>query len=98
MARPFEALTAMGRARRLRPLVELALRDWDLEVRGIRLLTNDFNCVFRIDTSTGPFVLRVSLPFRTDAQLRAELDWLDALQGVVDAARAVPTLSGRGWA
>jgi Ser/Thr protein kinase RdoA (MazF antagonist) len=98
MVRSFGELTAAGRARRLRPLVEAALRHWDVDVRRIRLLTNDFNGVFRIDTATGPRVLRVSLPLRTDAELRAELAWLDALQGVVDVPRWVPTRAGRPWA
>jgi Ser/Thr protein kinase RdoA (MazF antagonist) len=98
MALAFEQLSALGRARRLRGIVDAALPSWDLDVRHIRLLTNDFNGVFRIDTSEGPFVLRVSLPYRSNAQLRAECDWLRALHGVVDVPRPILTRAGDRWA
>jgi Ser/Thr protein kinase RdoA (MazF antagonist) len=98
MPRPFDELTAPGRARRLRPLAGSAVGAWDLDVRRIRLITNDYNGMFRVDTADGPFALRVSLPIRSDAQLRAELVWLTALQDVVRVPCPVPTRSGAAWA
>lgn len=97
-ARSFDELGALGRARRLRAVLGAALPAWELDVRRVRLLTNDFNGVFRVDTTDGPFVLRVSLPYRSDAELRAEWEWLAALQGVVDVPRPIPTRTGERWA
>jgi Ser/Thr protein kinase RdoA (MazF antagonist) len=97
---PFDELTEAGRARRLRPIVTAALSAWRLDVRRVRLVTNGFNGVFRVDAAEGAFVLRVNLPRRTDAELRAELAWLAALaeDGTVEVPRPVPTAEGRPWA
>ena len=95
----FDDLGESGRARRLRPLVVAALRAWDFDVERVRLVTNGYNAIFRVDASGGPFALRVNLPRRTDAELRAELDWLDALARA-DAVRvpvSVPTAAGEPW-
>jgi Ser/Thr protein kinase RdoA (MazF antagonist) len=96
----FDALDEAGRARRLRPLAQAALDAWDLDVRRVRLVTNGYNAIFRIDTDGGPFALRVCLPRRTDAELRAELAWLEALDraGTVAVPAPVPTASGAPWA
>lgn len=96
----FEDLGESGRARRLRPLAVAALRAWDLEVERVRLVTNGYNAIFRVDAVGGPFALRVNLPRRTDAELRAELDWLDALERAeaVQVPVAVPTAAGERWA
>jgi Ser/Thr protein kinase RdoA (MazF antagonist) len=99
-AAPFDELSAVGRARRLRPLVRSALAAWPLDVTRVRLVTNDYNGVFRVDARQGVFALRVNLPRRTDAELRAELAWLSALReaSVVDVPRSLPTDEGRPWA
>lgn len=97
---PFDDLGEAGRARRLRPLALEALRAWDLRVDRARLVTNGYNAVFRVDAPGGPFALRVSLPRRSDAELRAELDWLRALDadGVVEVPVPIATEAGEPWA
>lgn len=99
-AAPFDDLSAVGRARRLRPLVRSALAAWPLDVTRVRLITNEYNGVFRVDARQGVFALRVNLPRRTDAELRTELTWLTALleDSVVDVPCSIPTAQGRPWA
>ena len=47
--RSFEELTDAGKARRLRVVAAAALERYDLRVRRLRLITNEFNAVFRVD-------------------------------------------------
>jgi Ser/Thr protein kinase RdoA (MazF antagonist) len=77
----FYALTNRGRARRLRRIALGALDDYDLNAARLRLITNSFNCIFRVDTSDGEkYVLRVCLPASYAlTQIRSEMIWLDAL-------------------
>lgn len=81
---PFYSLTNRGRATRLRGMALAALRQYDLEVRRVRLITNDLNGIFRVDTVGGErYVLRVSLPGdagHSPAEIRSEMMWLEALQ------------------
>ena len=59
----YTALTVRGQARRLRALAWDALRHYALDVRRLRLVTNDFNGIFRLDTAQGDrFILRITLP------------------------------------
>jgi Ser/Thr protein kinase RdoA (MazF antagonist) len=60
--RDFAGLTELGRARRLRPLALAALEEYDLAVRGLRLIDNGWNCVSRVETPDGPLALRVTRP------------------------------------
>ena len=85
-------LTPRGQARRLRRVVFAALEEYDLDVTQVRLITNLFNAIFRIDTADGArYVMRVC---RADkgpthlTQLRSEMMWLAALRK--DARLAVP--------
>lgn len=99
MVTPFDDLGEAGRARRLRPLILAAVEAWDLDVRRLRLITNGYNAMFRVDAADATFALRVNLPRRTDAELRAELDWLSALDraGVVGVPVPMPTSHGDPW-
>ena len=59
----FSTLTVLGQARRLRTLALNALQSYDLDVARLRLVTNEFNGIFRVDTTDGQkFILRVTLP------------------------------------
>mgnify|MGYP001412571599 CR=1 FL=1 len=61
----WQKLTVRGQARRLRPLALAALRQYDLDVVRLRLITNNFNGIFRLDTAAGQkYILRVALPAR----------------------------------
>ena len=78
--RPFEDLTDTGKARRLRNVAAAALERYDLRVRSLRLITNEFNAVFRVDSDDDTYVLRVNLPNRRSlAEIEAEMRWLNAL-------------------
>jgi Ser/Thr protein kinase RdoA (MazF antagonist) len=96
---PLSSLTLVGRARRLRGLALAALGDYDLDVHRIRLISNAWNCVFRLDTDRGPLVLRISLPGHgaTASQVRSEAVFLDALDRLsdLDVPAPIPARDGR---
>ena len=74
----------------LEPLARRALASYDLDVTGVLLITNDWNCVFRVDLTDGSSrVLRVNRPDRrTRAEIEGEMVWLAAL---ADGPVPVPT-------
>lgn len=89
--KPYSHLTERGQARRLRALALAALQHYDLDVVRLRLVTNDMNGIFRVDTRSGQrFILRVSVPEggHTREHVIAEMDWLAALAR--DTALSVP--------
>jgi hypothetical protein len=49
--KPYSALSEQSQARRLRPLALNALKSYDLDVAHLRLVSNDFNGIFRVDTT-----------------------------------------------
>lgn len=82
MTKPFDSLTVNGQARRLRALAWNALAHYDLPVARLRLVTNDFNAIFRVDTQDGrKYLLRVALPSggHGPGQFTSEMAWLHAL-------------------
>ncbi|MCO4771851.1 MAG: phosphotransferase [Deltaproteobacteria bacterium] len=97
--RPFSQLTLRGRARRLRALAQAALANYDLDVRRLRLISNTWNCVFRLDTPRGPLILRVTLPGHghSPASVRSEAAFLDSLarESTIDVPQPVPARDGR---
>jgi len=89
--KPYASLTEHGQARRLRRLALNALQIYPLNVARVRLITNDMNGIFRVDTGDGcKFVLRVTMPecgHNLD-HVAAEMDWLAALAR--DTSLSVP--------
>ena len=80
--KPYTALTVRGQARRLRQLALNALTHYDLDVTRLRLVTNNMNGIFRIDTrDKKKYVLRVTLPEGGHSRdhVAAEMNWLAAL-------------------
>ncbi|HNS51589.1 MAG TPA: phosphotransferase [Anaerolineae bacterium] len=81
--KPYYRLTNQGQARRLRRLARSALESYDLDVERLRLITNDLNGIFRVDTrGSHSYALRVSIPGvlgHTLPQIRSEMAWLAAL-------------------
>jgi Ser/Thr protein kinase RdoA (MazF antagonist) len=78
----YSELTEHGQARRLRQLALNALKQYRLKVERLRLITNDMNGIFRIDTRAGEkYILRVTLPEggHDRDHVAAEMDWLAAL-------------------
>lgn len=89
----FTELTEIGRARRLRPLAMAALEQYDLGVARVQLITNSWNCVFRVDaTDGGRYVLRVTLPRpeRRDGIVESEAAFMAAIAGGTDVPVPVP--------
>ncbi len=89
--RPFQELTNAGKARRLRAVASAALERYDLRLRRLRLITNEFNAAFLVDADADrKYVLRVNLPGRRSlAEIEAEMSWLNAL--ATETAVGVPT-------
>ena len=94
----FQALTAQGKARRLRTLVLNALQQYSFEIANLRLLGIYSNLLFRVDTTAGAsYVVRVCAPnWRTEEDLRSEAIWLQALDRDTDigAPRPIPARNG----
>ena len=60
--KPYSILTVRGQARRLRSLSWKALQQYALNVASLRLVTNDINGIFRVDTTEGrKLILRAAL-------------------------------------
>ncbi len=91
-ARSFHDLTVLGQARRLRPLAAEALRNYAIDTRGLRLISNEWNGVFRIDTPTGPRVIRITrpVPGALPRPVRSEVAFMTALAS--ETGIAVPTV------
>ena len=78
-------------------MAEAALERYDLRVRSLRLITNEFNAVFRVDLDDDTFVLRVNLPNRRSlAEIEAEMRWLNALATGTDVGVPSPVLAAGG--
>ncbi len=59
----YNLLTLKGKARRLRKMAIKALQDFDLDVKAVRLVSNEQNSIFRVDThDKQKFILRVCIP------------------------------------
>ena len=87
-SKPFAELTELGQARRLRPLAYAALAEYDLQVTGLRLISNGWNCVFRVDTPQGPCVIRITrpVPGADERSVRSEVEFMSALAAETDVA------------
>jgi Ser/Thr protein kinase RdoA (MazF antagonist) len=99
MSKTYRELTVHGQARRLRALALEALQHYDLEAVRVRLVTNDFNGIFRVDTAAGrKYILRVALPEGGHhlANLRAEMAWLAALRRDTDLSVPCPLAARNG--
>ncbi|HUF37371.1 MAG TPA: phosphotransferase [Anaerolineales bacterium] len=94
----FSSLTRLGQVRRLRALALAALRQYDLKVARLSLLTYHFNAIFRIDTpGKERFVLRINIPrIRTLGNIRSEALWLAALSRDTDLTVPTPVLNRSG--
>ena len=95
----FYQLTCRGRALRLRQMALIALKEYDLNVGKIRLLTNETNAIFRIDTKSGDkYILRISDPLGSHGveEIRSEMMWLTALQQDTDLGVPEPLRTRRG--
>lgn len=83
---------------KLQQLARAALARWHLDAAPVSLLKYRENAVFKVtDPGSGArFVLRIHRPaYRSDAELRSELQWTAALiEAGIEAPAAVPTAAG----
>lgn len=79
--RSFSTLTERGQALRLRRMAVAALSHYELPLKKVRLVANQLNGIFRVDTEDeDAYALRISDPtWRTDDELQTEVRWLQAL-------------------
>ena len=83
MVKEFYDLSYRGRALRLRRVALAALDRYELRVARLRLLTNETNGIFRVDTAGGKrHVVRVTDPLGCHGleEIRSEMMWLAALR------------------
>lgn len=93
------APTAQQRSARLRRAALDALGRYGLDIARVRLLIDEWNCSFRIETASGDrYVLRLTSPKGCHGleETRAELAWLQALTRDTDLTvpRPVPMADG----
>ena len=98
MDTPFSGLTRLGQVRRLRALAIEALEAYDLTWTRLRLLSNEWNCTFRVDSTRGPRALRVMRRDTAiaDRKVRSEDEFVRALAADtgIGLPRIIPTRSG----
>lgn len=96
----WEQLTEAGQIRRLRPLATAALQEFPIEATDLQLVGGFTNVIFRVNTPTGPYALRVDLhQDHSDNDVENELAWLEALRNEtdLDTCRFVPARDGRSY-
>jgi Ser/Thr protein kinase RdoA (MazF antagonist) len=88
MTTPFDQLSQHGQARRLRPLAIEALGAYDPEWTRLRLLSNEWNCTFRVDGPAGPRALRIMRRDTDQATTKvgSEDEFTSALHAATDIA------------
>ncbi len=94
----FYALDPDAIAARYATLARAALRRWGIEAADLTLLKMRENAVFRVARAgADPVVLRIHRHgYHTDAELRSELQWMQALATAgVDVPEVLPTLDGQ---
>ncbi|MBW3604159.1 MAG: hypothetical protein KY460_04450 [Actinobacteria bacterium] len=98
---PYDRLTPRGRTRRLRRLVPAVLAEYDIEVARVRLVTEAFNTIFRVDAGDGRrYALRVGAWWRLHTAAIAEVEavWAAALAADTDLRPPQVVRSRRGAA
>jgi Ser/Thr protein kinase RdoA (MazF antagonist) len=80
-----------------RALARVALAEYDVDVRRLRVLPMATNIIIRVDTSTAPLALRIGSPrWRDLSDLEAEAAWLTALGQDTSLAVPVPVPARSG--
>ena len=97
MTTNFAQLSTRAQVNRLRTLALKALEPYTLEPARLRLLSHGFNTIFRVETRTQKFALRMNVNSkRSQANIHAELSWLEALGRDTDlmVPRPIPLPDG----
>ncbi len=93
-----ESLSQRAQALRLRQVALDALRQYNLNIRDVRLVGHYTNTLFRARTVEGvSYLVRVCQPgWRTDEDLRSEGMWLQALSREAEIGAPAPVYSRGG--
>jgi Ser/Thr protein kinase RdoA (MazF antagonist) len=97
--RDFDSLTGRGQLGRLRRLGRRALARYpgDLDQAPLTLLRHEQNATFRVDASSGRYVLRISRPEpHFEASVASEMAWLAALRRDTRLLVAEPVAASDG--
>ncbi len=102
--KPYQNLTKRGQLARLKWLAEEALRDYDIGETTLISLEHMANTTFRVDAADGQrYVIRIvnpsdtiTLPGRTEDQIRSEMEWLAALERDTDLVVPAPVRTRDG--
>lgn len=96
--RPYELLPMRAQVHRLRQVALAALEHYPFEVSRLRLLLHAYNTSFRVDTVDGRrFAMRINTnSLKSEANLDAELAWLDALARDADVIVPAPQRTNGG--
>ena len=95
----FFELTSRGQALRIRKMALVAIERYDLDVKQVRLVTNEMNGIFRVDTVDGQkYILRVTDPSGCHSleEIRSEMMWLAALRRDTDLGVPKPLTTRDG--
>ncbi|HVT13789.1 MAG TPA: phosphotransferase [Fimbriimonadaceae bacterium] len=92
----FASLTERRQVKRLRAAALEVCREFGIEPVRLRLLAHAFNTTFRVDTADGrKFALRMNVNSQSSlGQIRAEVEWVEALRGRVGLAQPMRTPDG----
>jgi Ser/Thr protein kinase RdoA (MazF antagonist) len=96
----WERLTEAGQIRRLRPLAMAALSQYEINPVRLTLVGGFTNVIFRVDTDSGPYALRVDLhQDHSDADVEIELAWLASIASDtdLDVCRFVCSRNGHSY-
>ena len=79
----------------MKQVVEAALRLWGLESARWHRFAHRENTIYRVEAGTDCFALRLHRPsYRTDAQLKSELDWMAGIADAVSVPAPLPSAHG----
>jgi len=94
----FVALSKRAQVSRMRSVALEALRSFPVSVARLTLLEHGFNTTFRIDTTKGEkLATRINVNSRrSQANIAAELQWIDALARDTDLVVAAPLRTTAG--
>jgi len=76
--------------------VDRALIEWDMAGAPYEFIAARENAVFKVDAATGSYALRLHRQgYRTDAELRSELQWMKAVaEGGIEVPVPIPSKGG----
>jgi Ser/Thr protein kinase RdoA (MazF antagonist) len=94
----FKDLSTRAQVARLRSIAQQALTGYSLREPRLKLINHGFNTTFRVDTEDGQkYALRLNVNSRrSEANIRAEVAWLEALSRDTDLNMPTPQRTKAG--